>query len=156
MPERLRVERGSCFCGRIALEARGEPFWINYDHDDDCRKAIGGPLTVWIGYRTDQLAFTKDRPRTFSRTPGVTRSFCERCGSSIGYADEGLPGECWLAIGFMDHPERFAPGVHAFWSMKLPWLKFADDLPRVDRYSRDRSPETGSPDRREPRNPTDR
>lgn len=143
------MERGSCFCGKIMLEARGEPFWINYDHDDDCRKALGGPLTVWIGYRQDQVRFTGDIPKTFSKTPGITRSFCANCGSSISYADEGLPNECWLAVGVMDHPERFPPRVHAFWSMKLPWLRFADDLPRLDRYSRERDADVGFPDQRQ-------
>jgi hypothetical protein len=37
--------------------------------------------------------------------------------------------EYWLTIGFMDKPERFKPAVHAFWSMKLPWIEFADHLP---------------------------
>jgi len=148
MSDQSRIEPGSCFCGKIALEARGEPFWINYDHDDDCRKAIGSPLTVWIGYRLDQIVFTRGTPRTFSKTPGVTRTFCQDCGSSISYSDEGLLDECWLTIGFMDHPERFEPQVHAFWSMKLPWMQFADNLPRVDRYSRERDLKIGFPDQR--------
>src|SRR4051812_34960293 len=29
----------------------GEPFWICYDHDDDCRRAIGSLVNVWVGYR---------------------------------------------------------------------------------------------------------
>lgn len=148
MPIRLRLESGSCFCGNIALEARGEPFWISYDHDDDCRKALGGPLTVWIGYRCDQINFTRGTPKAISRTQGVRRTFCADCGSSIGYAEEGLPGECWLTIGFMDHPERFQPTIHAFWSMKLPWASFADGLPRVGRHSRNRLGQTGFPDQR--------
>lgn len=37
-----RVETGGCFCGAITAEMRGEPFWICFDHDDDCRRAIGG------------------------------------------------------------------------------------------------------------------
>lgn len=150
MSEQTRIERGSCFCGQIVLEARGEPFWINADHDDDCRKAIGGPMTVWIGYRQGQVRFLCGEPKRFSRTPGVTRGFCATCGSSISYADAGLPGEIWLTIGFMDNPERFAPRVHAFWSTRLPWLAFDDALPRLDRYSRDRDAEAGYPDQRRP------
>lgn len=144
----LRIERGSCFCGNVLLEARGEPFWINFDHDDDCRKALGSPLAVWIGYRQDQVHFIGDMPKTFSKTPGIVRSFCANCGSSISYADEGLPNECWLTVGIMDHPERFPPRVHAFWSTKLPWMNFADDLPRIARYSRERDAEVGFPDQR--------
>lgn len=148
MVDQDRIERGSCFCGKIVAHVRGEPFWINYDHDDDCRKALGSPLTVWIGYRQEQISFRENTPKTFSKTPGVLRTFCEKCGSSIGYVDEGPPAEYWLTIGFMDNPERFKPEMHAFWSMKLPWVEFADDLPRTPGYSRRRDPAIGDPSTR--------
>ncbi len=140
-----RVEYGHCFCGRIQATATGEPFWICSDHDDDCRRAIGSPLTVWVGYRPHQVAFTADSPKSFSRTPGVVRTFCGDCGTSIGYTDLGLPGELYLGVGFMDHPERFPPQAHAYWSMRLPWVEFADDLPRVGGVTRPRDPAFGNP-----------
>ncbi|MGH6860770.1 MAG: GFA family protein [Phyllobacterium sp.] len=143
-----RIETAACFCGAIRAECRGEPFWINYDHDDDCRRAIGAPLTIWVGYRRKQFRLTEGKMKTFSKTPGVTRSFCGRCGTSIGYRDEGIAGDVWLTIGFFDHPERFRPSVHGYWAHKLPWIEFADTLPRVDTYTRDRDPRLGNPNTR--------
>jgi len=140
-----RHETGSCFCGAIRADLFGDPFWINYDHDDDCRKALGSPLAIWIGYRAEQVRFTRGSPRLFSRTPGVERSFCGTCGSSIGYSDAGLANEHWLTIGFMDAPERFPPQAHGYVSMKLPWIALADDLPRFDTYTRPRDPAIGAP-----------
>ncbi|TIT38098.1 MAG: DUF1272 domain-containing protein [Mesorhizobium sp.] len=72
-------------------------------------------------------------------------TFCADCGTSIAYLDQGLPEELYLTIGFFDHPERFAPQAHAYWDMKLPWVEFPDDLPRVGRYSRRRDPAVGNP-----------
>ena len=140
-----RIERANCFCGRIQAEARGEPFWICSDHDDDCRRAIGSPLNVWIGYRPEQVVFTRGHPKAYSRTPGVARTFCADCGTSIGYTDEGLAGEVYLTIGFMERPERFLPQAHAYWSMRLPWVEFPDRLPRVEGVSRPRDPSFGNP-----------
>jgi hypothetical protein len=140
-----RCERGSCFCGAIAAEMMGEPFWIIYDHDDDCRKAIGAPLTIWVGYRTEKVRFVQGVPKAFSRTPGVMRTFCAECGSSIGYRDDGLGGETWLTIGFLDFPERFAPEAHGYWRLRLPWIMLADDLPRFETYTRERDPVLGTP-----------
>ena len=105
----------------------GEPLWICYDHDDDCRRAIGSPLTIWIGYRPDQFRLTRGKPKSFSKTMGVVRTFCPDCGTSIGYADEGIPEELYVNIGFMDKPEGFPPQAHACWSQKLPWILLADD-----------------------------
>ncbi len=124
---------------------RGEPFWICFDHDDDCRRAIGSPLAIWVGYRPDQFRLTRGTPKSFSKTSGVVRTFCPECGTSISYSDRGLADELYLTIGFFDRPERFAPQAHAYWRMRLPWLDFADRLPRVDGYSRDRDPDFGDP-----------
>lgn len=140
-----RVEKGSCFCGTIVAEAEGEPFWINYDHDDDCRKALGSPLTIWIGYQCKQVNFISGIPTSFSKTSGVQRTFCAKCGSSIAYMDDGLKDEIWLTIGFMDHPERYEPMAHGFWPMKLPWIKFGDHLPRAESYTRRRDRAIGYP-----------
>jgi hypothetical protein len=140
-----RIETGSCFCGSISAEMHGDPFWICSDHDDDCRKAIGSPLTVWVGYRPAQFRLLTGAPKKFSRTRGVLRTFCADCGTSIAYLDQGLPEELYLTIGFFDHPERFAPQAHAYWDMKLPWVEFRDDLPRVGTYSRRRDPALGNP-----------
>lgn len=143
-----RIENAGCFCGSIRARCQGEPFWTNYDHDDDCRRAIGGPLTIWVGYRPDQVTFLKGKPKTYSKTPGVVRSFCGRCGSSIGYIDEGIADEYYLTSGFFDHPERFKPSAHGYWKLELPWIEFSDDLPRVDEYTRRRDPKLGNPNTR--------
>jgi hypothetical protein len=58
---------------------------------------------------------------------------------------EGLSDELYVSIGFPDSPERFQPQAHAYWRMKLPWLAFADDLPRADGYTRARDPALGDP-----------
>jgi hypothetical protein len=140
-----RLERGSCFCGAIAAEIEGEPFFINYDHDDDCRKALGSPLTIWIGYRVEQVHFVRGTVKSFSKTAGIQRTFCAECGSSIGYADQGLKDEIWLTIGFMDQPKRFEPQAHGYWRLKLPWIDFADHLPRFETYTQRRDPLIGYP-----------
>jgi hypothetical protein len=140
-----RLETGACFCGSIAAEARGDPFWICYDHDDDCRRAIGSPLAIWVGYRPNQFRLTQGTPKSFSKTKGVMRTFCSECGTSISYLDEGLPDEIYLAIGFLDNPERFRPQAHAYWRMKLTWIEFADGLPHIEGYSRRRDPTLGNP-----------
>jgi hypothetical protein len=134
-----------CFCGAIAAELSGAPVWICFDHDDDCRRAVGAPLNVWVGYRAHQVRFTRGAPRSFSRTAGVVRTFCADCGTSIGYRDQGLGDEVYLTIGFLDRPERFCPQAHAYWGMRLPWLEMADRLHRIEGYSRPRSDDLGDP-----------
>lgn len=144
-----RIETGACFCGAIAAEMNGGPFWICYDHDDGCRRAIGSPLAVWVGYRLHQFRLLRGAPKSFSKTKGVIRTFCPDCGTSIGYSDEGLADEFYVAIGFMDRPERFKPQAHAYWNSRLPWAKFSDRLPKGERYTRKRDSAFGYPSERQ-------
>jgi hypothetical protein len=106
---------------------------------------MGSPLAIWVGYRPDQVRITRGNPKPFSKTPGVIRTFCSDCGTPIGYLDEGIPRELYITLGFLHHPERFRPQAHAYWSEKLPWIEFADALPRIDEYSRERDPAIGTP-----------
>jgi Glutathione-dependent formaldehyde-activating enzyme len=82
------------------------------------------------------------------KTKGVVRTFCSDCGTSIGYLDEGISNELYIALGFFDHPESFRPEAHAYWREKLSWIEFADKLPRIEGYSRERDPALGTPNQR--------
>jgi len=143
-----RIASGACFCGAIVAQMHGDPFWICYDHDADCRRAIGSPFVVWVGYRPDQFHLIQGSPSSFSKTKGVIRTFCSSCGTSIGYVDEGMADEVYIALGFFDDPENFRPEAHAYWREKLSWVEFADGLPRIDGYTRPRDPALGTPNQR--------
>jgi hypothetical protein len=94
-------------------------------------------------------ASSKGTLRSFSKTKGVVRTFCSDCGTSVSYLDEGgISNELYIALGFFDHPENFRPHAHAYWSEKLPWIEFADRLPRIEGYSRGRDPAFGNPHQR--------
>ncbi|MCV3739501.1 GFA family protein [Rhizobium sp. TRM96647] len=141
----MRLEHGHCFCGAIEATFKGDPFWICFDHDDDCRRALGSPLTIWIGYKSSQVTFDQGQPATYSKTRGVLRSFCGKCGTSISYTDNGLSDDVYICVGFMDAPERFEPQAHGYWELRLPYIVMGDDLPREVRYTRDRDPSVGTP-----------
>ena len=41
-------------------------------------------------------------------SPGVRRGFCARCGSTLTYETDALPGEIHVHIGALDRPEDFS------------------------------------------------
>jgi hypothetical protein len=63
-----RLETGRCSAVLSHQRCRGEPFWICFDHDDDCRPAVGGPLNLWIGYRPNEVTFTRGTPKTIANS----------------------------------------------------------------------------------------
>lgn len=132
----MTLHTGSCRCGLIALDASAEPTFRSYCHCRDCRKQTGAPVMAFVGFRDEDLTWHGE-PKTW-RAGGVTRSFCEHCGSQIGYRDEKLPGEIYLSLGFMDDPENYPPTRHAFVERQLPFLHIDDDLPRFNGFSAER------------------
>lgn len=130
---------GSCFCGRNRFRFHGRPIWITYDHDSDCRRAIGAPLVVWVGYMAKDVELVEGKPAIYNSSPGIRRRFCGTCGTSIAYEDDGLPGEIYYTIGVFHEPEAFAPVAHGFYSEKLSWLKLKDDLPHYQSHTRQRT-----------------
>lgn len=127
---------GACRCGLISAEIAGEPLLRLYCHCRDCRKQTGAPMMAFVVFRDSDVTWF-GAPKTF-RSGGVERSFCEHCGSQIGYRDDELPGEVYLTLGFMDEPERYPPSFHAFEKRRLPFLHIADELPRHDGFSTQR------------------
>ena len=138
-------ETARCLCGAVELRLSGEPLTVTYCHCGNCRRATGGPLAVFVGYETAQIAYPNKRPRSFASSPGIDRPFCPDCGTRIGYADAELPGRLYLHIGILDRPERCVPQWHAFERERLPWLNTDDDLPRHDTFSIKR-PDAERPD----------
>lgn len=92
---------------------------------------------AFVGFREADLAWFGEA-KTWRSAGGLSRSFCDHCGSQIGYRDERLPGEVYLTIGFMDAPEDFPPNLHAFEKRRLPFLHISDDLPRYQDQSVER------------------
>jgi hypothetical protein len=126
---------GRCLCGAVELRLTGTPVSITYCHCESCRRATGSPAAVLVGFKLEQVAYPKEKPRHFASSAGRDRPFCPHCGSRIGFADERLAGRIYLHIGVLDQPERFAPTCHAFDAERLPWLQIDDDLPRFPTIS---------------------
>ena len=47
-------------------------------------------------------------PRSINPRQGVRRGFCARCGSTLTYETDALPGEIHVHIGALDRPEDFS------------------------------------------------
>ena len=129
---------GGCRCGAVGVQAYGEPaVGVIYCHCRDCRKSSGAPVSVFAGYRAGQVE-TEGAPKVHGSSPGVRRSFCGECGTSLLYEDERLPGEVYVMVGVFDEVETFAPGVHDYVSHKPSWLDLRGNLPRYEESSNPR------------------
>jgi hypothetical protein len=125
MTEATSEHSGRCLCGAVRYRAAGAPKWIANCHCESCRRATGAPMASYAGFAAERFAYTAGAPARFSSSPGVTRSFCGRCGTPLTYEGARWPGEVHVLIGTLDRPEDFVPTRDAFAEEKLPWLHLA-------------------------------
>lgn len=132
------MAEGGCRCGAVGVRARGEPEGVIYCHCGDCRRTSGAPVSLFVGYRTEQVETGPGVPKVYRSSPGVNRSFCGDCGTPLSYDDERLPGEVYVPVGVFYDPETFEPEAHNWVSQRLEHLDIPDGLPRHQKSSKPR------------------
>ena len=130
-----KTTTGSCLCGAVKMEARGEPLRVMHCHCPSCRKATGAAFATFVDYTSDSVTFSGTGMKMYTSSPGVTRRFCGDCGSTISYQGDNWPDEINISLGFFDNPEVFTPQSHCYVKTALPWLHMDDGLPKVKTFS---------------------
>src|SRR5262245_7186057 len=82
--DRQPVE-GGCLCGAVRYRATGDSIARSLCHCRTCRLASGAPSLAWVIFRARDFAFIAGQPARFESSPGVIRTFCGRCGTSLTY-----------------------------------------------------------------------
>lgn len=126
---------GSCLCGDIRFMAHGEPRAVFHCHCSSCRRQTGAVVASFAVFPMsgDRFRWVKAAPSEFHSSPGVTRSFCPRCGTPLSYQAEKYPDEIHLNIGVFDRPQDFVPNAHYYTAEKIAWFETADEAPRHPR-----------------------
>lgn len=130
--------RADCHCGCCRFVISASPIQVSYCHCADCRKAIGAPVSVFVGFRADAVESVSETPAVRQSSTHAERLFCSHCGTPVAYRDKRLDDELYFYLGVMDDPACFEPTLHAWAAEAVPWLCLADHLPRHEGFSRSR------------------
>ena len=99
MTETSDKATGGCMCGAVRYEATGDPLSTNYCHCASCRKHTGAPVVTLVGYKKDQVKFTKGERKIYESSTGVGRAFCGQCGTPLTWEGDG--GEFGPLVEFL-------------------------------------------------------
>lgn len=121
---------GGCQCGQVRYRIEGEPVMAALCHCSMCRRANAAPVVGWTMFPDSQVRFLAGEPTIYESSPGCRRGFCARCGTQICFTADFLPGLIDITTGSLDEPARMPPTLHFWDSKRLPWMHFADDLPK--------------------------
>ena len=128
---------GRCYCGTIKMHSTKAPRAVAYCHCNDCRRVTVAPVAAFAAFDETALSFVPNEGRSVSVNSGVTRSFCECCGTPLTGRYEYLPGMVYVSLGVVDQADELAPQLHAHESNRLSWLHIDDECKRITRSARD-------------------
>lgn len=118
---------GGCHCGTVRYRVEGPILYAGICHCVSCRRTAGaesvGWLTVAVGHFT-QLA---GDPARYASSPGVTRTFCPACGTTLTF--QNRPDSIDVTLASLDDPEAVPPTQESWLSHRLSWNARNPDLP---------------------------
>ena len=87
---------------------------------------------AWAAFRRGEFAFTAGSPAGHESSPGVVRTFCSRCGTTLFFESTLAPGEVHIARALVPGAIDREPSGHCFSEQSVAWLTVADTLPHYD------------------------
>lgn len=123
--------RGSCLCGAVKFEARGEPKRFFHCHCSRCRKATGTghasnlflqPGTLeWLAGAEHVRAFKLPQAKRFAN------SFCGLCGGRLPRQPQGTDSVI-IPAGSLDDEAPMRPQARIFSESRTSWSCAGDEL----------------------------
>ncbi len=123
-------------CGAVRFEAIGPPSRVLHCHCKSCRGHTGAAMATLAVFGASQVSFSGEDRKTHFADPGIGRSFCHTCGSSLTWETQ-LKNEgevCAIHISAFDNPEVLKPIGHTFYPERISWFDVHDDLPRHEGF----------------------
>lgn len=120
--------QGSCFCGSVQIDAKGDPGGMGYCHCEDCRSWAAAPLHTFSVWPPENVTVTKgeDLLREYSKSDFSTRKFCAKCG---GHVFVYHPTLNLTDIPMSNIPDlTFEPQMHVNYASTV--LPITDGLPK--------------------------
>lgn len=121
---------GGCLCKGVRYSVSGPMKSQVHCHCESCRRATSSAFTSWFTVARSDVTFSGLAPSAYHSSPGVTRTFCPRCGSPLTFETVGRPDDVDFYAASLDDQGNFKPTKHVFWSEHVPWLVLGDGLPR--------------------------
>ena len=93
---------GGCFCGAVRYVTMGDALTLCCCHCESCRWAVGAPQVPWGTFPRSRFRVTRGQVTEFASSPGVTRSHCADCGTSLTYSQDSRAGEIDITLASFD------------------------------------------------------
>ena len=128
------VHEGSCLCGEVRYEVRGEFEHFFLCHCSRCRKGSGSAHGANLFSSTAKLTWLAGEKNVNEyAVPGTLhkRAFCSKCGAAVPSIQ--MDGALIVVpAGSLDSAVDSRPDAHIFVASRAKWDRQLEDVPRID------------------------
>ena len=132
----MSVEREArCACGQLSLRCVGEPLRISVCHCLACRQRTGSVFGAQARYGRDQVVVTGEASlweRVGDSGSRATFRFCPRCGTTVYWELDAVPGFVAVAVGCFADPAFPGPTVSVYEERQSPWVRLEGIVEHID------------------------
>ncbi|MBN2647748.1 MAG: GFA family protein [Thiotrichales bacterium] len=124
---------GSCLCGAVSFEVRGDFDSFYLCHCRYCQKSTGLAHAANLFSQSAQLVWLAgaDAVTTFTLlNTRHSKSFCKFCGSALPNTE--VSGLLVVPAGCLDTRVSIAPTAHIFTSCKAAWDERLEEVPTFE------------------------
>lgn len=123
------VHTGSCLCGGVSYEVRGDFRPVSYCHCEQCRKTSGNFVGA-TACEIDALHMLSETSLTWYRASDTARrGFCSVCGGNVFWAPDHR-NYISIFAGTVDMPTGLVAENHIYVADKADYVDIGDGLPQ--------------------------
>ena len=98
-----------CVCGAARLRASGPPVRAGVCHCTFCQRRTGSAFGIGVYFRDEDVVLLQGELKTYEHRSDASgrklrMQFCPRCGTTVSWTLELLPGARAIAGGCFDDP----------------------------------------------------
>ena len=122
---------GSCLCGNVRYQYKGEPLAFQYCHCSRCRKFTSSAHAANIIIKPDQFEWLSGEDQVgryeLPDAKHFATGFCKTCGSSTPWINKS--GRALIIpAGTLDDDPGTRPVQNIFFGSRAPWYVDASEL----------------------------
>jgi hypothetical protein len=121
------MHKGSCLCGAVTFEVRGDLAGPDACHCRQCRKQSGHYFSSTDVPRSALTIRGEDQVTWYQSSEKARRGFCSVCGSSL-FWDPMFRDWIGVAMGAFDTPTGIQLAVHIFVADKGDYYEIGDSV----------------------------
>ena len=133
------TREGGCACGAARYRVSGEPMMVHQCHCRQCQQQTGSTGVVNAFWESERVEMLSGELHEFSVPGGSgaphTIARCAQCGTAL-FSYYGRLGRLSTGVraGSLDEPGSVTPDVVLFTAEAMPWVTFAEGIPRFEGY----------------------